>query len=140
MVHRVVWRVASSDTLGFWERRLGGEGVEARPDDGALVFSDPEGLEHELVVTQGPGEPVIAHAREVPDEYALQGFDTVRAFTADPERSRPLLEDALAFERRREGEWEARGAERGGRIAYDRTERDGRQGAGSVHHVAWATH
>src|SRR5215212_7855214 len=107
MVHRVVWRVASSDALGFWERRLGGEGVDARPDDGALVFSDPEGLEHELVVTQVPDEPLIAHAREIPDEYALQGFDTVRAFTAEPERSRHLLEDALGFERRREGEWEA---------------------------------
>ncbi len=31
-------------------------------------------------------------------EHALQGFDSVRAFAGDPERSRALLEDVLGFE------------------------------------------
>ncbi len=140
MVDRVVWRVASGDALDFWTRRLGDEGIEARREHGALVFADPEGLEHELVVTDVADAPLIAHAAGVPDELALQGFDAVRALTADPEASRPLLEEALAFEPRSERELEARGSQRGGRIAYDVTDRRGVPGAGTVHHVAWATH
>ena len=139
MIHRILWRVASSDTLDFWADRLGGEGVEARREGGALVFPDPEGLEHELAPREVDDEPLIAHSAEVPDEHALQGFDAVRAYTGDPEASRALLEDALAFERRSEREWEARGSDRGGRSLYDVTDRQGVPGAGTVHHVAWAS-
>jgi glyoxalase family protein len=140
MVHRVVWRVGSSEAIDFWRERLANEGADPRAEDGGLVFADPEGLEHELQVSDVPDQPLIARAREVPDEHAFQGFDAVRAFTADPEHSRRLLEEALAFEPRGEGEWGARGSERGGRIAYHRSDRPGRPGAGTVHHVAWATH
>jgi glyoxalase family protein len=139
MIHRIVWRVGSLQALDFWAERLAGEGVETRREDGALVFADPEGLEHELAVAEVDDEPLVAHAAEVPDELALQGFDAVRAYTADPEASRELLEGALAFEPRSEGEWEARGSERGGRIAYDATDQPGAAGAGTVHHVAWAS-
>ena len=53
--HRIAHRVASAETLDFWEDRLGSEGVEAmRAVDGALRFADPEGLEHELVVVDVP--------------------------------------------------------------------------------------
>src|SRR5215210_5987634 len=138
MVYRVVWRVGSNDAVEFWSRRLGEERLETRTEDGGLVFADPEGLEHELRVSDVPDEPLIARARDVPDEHALRGFDAVRAFTADPERSRGLLEQGLEFEPRGRGEWEARGAQRGGRIVYDATDIQGRQGAGTVHHVAWA--
>jgi glyoxalase family protein len=139
MIHRIVWRVGSPESIAFWEERLGGEGTETRRENGSLVFKDPEGLEHELAVRDVPDAPLIAHATEVPDEHALQGFDTVRAYTADPERSRALLEEALAFEQVGENEWEARGNERGGRVAYDVSDARGTPGAGTVHHVAWAT-
>ena len=139
MIHRIVWRVASADALDFWADRLGDEGVATRRENGALVFADPEGLEHELAVTGVPDTPLVAHATEIPDEVALQGFDAVRALTREPEASRALLEQALAFEPRSEREWEARGSGRGGRIAYEVAEGRGVQGAGTVHHVAWAT-
>ena len=138
MIHRILWRAGSEDTLAFWEERLGGEGTETRREDGVLVFKDPEGLEHELGVRGVPDEPLIAHAVDIPDEHALQGFDAVRAYTADPGASAPLLEEGLGFERGDEREWEARGADRGGRIVYDVTGQRGVQGAGTVHHVAWA--
>jgi glyoxalase family protein len=140
MIHRIVWRVASTEALGFWAARLEGEGIEARREARALLFRDPEGLEHELAPTDVADAPLIAHAADVPDEVALQGFDAVRAYSADPEGSRPLLEQALAFDSVAEGEWEARGAERGGRIRYDEPPGAGVPGAGTVHHVAWATH
>ena len=93
MVHRVVWRVASSEAIDFWAERLAGEGVQTESADGGLRFADPEGLEHELVVTASEDAPLIADHPEVPAEMALQGFDAVRAYSADPHASRQLLEE-----------------------------------------------
>jgi glyoxalase family protein len=139
MIHRIVWRVGSTDAVAFWEQRLGGEGVGVRREGEALVFSDPEGLEHELRVDTSGDAPLIAEHAEVPAEHALQGFDGARAYSDDPERSRGLFEDALGFEPTDEG-WEARGPSRGGWYAHDPApEAGGLQGAGSVHHIAWAS-
>jgi glyoxalase family protein len=140
MVHRIVWRVGSDDALAFWEGRLREHGVPARRDGEALRFADPEGLDHELVVSAAGDEPLVGGAPDVPREHALQGFDGVRAYTADPEDSTWLLRDTLGFTGGEDGRWEVRGDERGGVYAYDPAP-DGvrpRQGAGSVHHVAFA--
>ncbi|HVV88910.1 MAG TPA: VOC family protein [Solirubrobacterales bacterium] len=138
MVHRIVWRVASPEALDFWEGRFGALGIEAHREDGGLRFSDPEGLDHELLVADVPDAPLIADHPEIPRELALQGFHAVRAYAAAPEASAALLE-ALEFEATDAG-WEARGAERGGLYIYDAPPAErGVQGAGSVHHVAWAS-
>src|SRR5262245_46604397 len=139
MVHRIVWRVGSTDALDFWASRLGAKGVETHRGGDVLRFSNPEGLEHELILDTSGDEPLIADHPEVPAEFALQGFDAVRAYTADPDASRPLLE-ALGFEPAGD-RWEVRGERRGGFYGYDAPpERPvGLQGAGSVHHVAYAS-
>jgi glyoxalase family protein len=139
MVHRIVWRVGSEEALDFWTDRLGAEGVDAGRDGASLRFSDPEGLDHELVVSSVDDEPLIADHPEIPGELALQGFDAVRAYSSNPEASRNLFEQALAFETS-DGGWEARGERRGGFYFYDHPPAErGVQGAGSVHHVAWAS-
>jgi glyoxalase family protein len=140
MVHTIGWRVASEDALDFWAARLGDAGIETERGDGSLTFADPEGLRHDVRVVETTDEPLIAEHPEIPAEHALRGFDGVRAYAAAPERSEPLLE-SLGFERRDEaGEWEARGDARGGLIAYDAPpEVRGLGGAGTVHHVAWAS-
>ncbi|HTR74959.1 MAG TPA: VOC family protein [Solirubrobacterales bacterium] len=138
MVHRIVWRVASPEALDFWEGRLGAHGIDARREGYSLHFSDPEGLDHELLVADVPDAPLVADHPEIPRELALQGFHAVRAYAAAPEASSRLLE-ALEFEPTEAG-WEARGAERGGLYIYDPPpDERGVQGAGSVHHVAWAS-
>jgi glyoxalase family protein len=140
MVHRIGWRVGSTDALDFWAQRLGAAGHESDRDGDRLRFRDFEGLEHELAVVETPDDPLIANHPEVPRELALQGFDGVRAYSSNPERSRPLLEDALAFEPSGK-EWESRGERRGSFYAYDEPPAErGIQGAGTVHHVAWASH
>jgi len=140
MVHRIVSRVGSAKSLDFWADRLGAAGHESHREDDRLRFADPEGLEHELAVVETADEPLVAHHPEIPSELALQGFDTVRAYSSDPERSRSLLEDALLFEPATDG-WEARGERRGSLYAYDEPPAGhGLQGAGTVHHVAWASH
>jgi glyoxalase family protein len=141
MIHTTAWRVAGEEALDFWERRLAGEGVTTQRDDGRLRFEDREGLGLELAVTQTNDAPLVAEHPEIPVELALQGFDGVRAFASDPERSRPLLEQALAFEQRSPTTWEARGGGRGGLYGYDDPPASGRgvPGAGTVHHVAWGS-
>jgi glyoxalase family protein len=138
MVHRIVWRIASEAALDFWAERLRSNGTASERDGDGLVFSDPEGLEHELLVVDVPDQPLIADHPEVPGEVALQGFHAVRAYAVSPEASSGLLE-ALEFEQV-DGAWEARGEQRGGRYLYDEPPAErGLQGAGSVHHVAWAS-
>ena len=140
MVHRIVWRVSTPGALTFWLERLHSRGVEAELADGSLLFADPEGLEHELLVRSTQDEPLAASSPEIPAEHALQGFDGVRAYSNDPLRSQRLLDEVLGFARREGESWEVRGDRRGGIYAYDPAppEINLRQGAGSVHHVAFA--
>ena len=139
MAHRIVWRVVSAEALDFWEERLGGEGVSVSRDDGRLAFADPEGLDLELAVVETADESLVAEYPEIPTALALQGFDGVRAYAFDPEQSRRFLEGALGFEPRGEDAFEARGSHRGSFYRYDHSNARGVSGAGTVHHVAWAS-
>jgi glyoxalase family protein len=148
MVHRIVWRVASADALDFWSERLAGRGYESRRLEDSLVFDDPEGLTHELRVVETTDKALVAEHPEIPSGLALQGFHAARAYAAEPERSRELLEDTLGFSAPAEDapdgavvSRELRGEHRGGFYLYDPPpEERPLQGAGSVHHVAWAMH
>jgi glyoxalase family protein len=138
MPYRIEWRVGSAESLEFWAARLGEEGVTTSTEDETLRFDDPEGLEHALVVTGVPDAPLRARADGVPADHALQGFDGVRAYVADPEPTAPLLQ-ALGFSPAGSQAWEVAGAERRARLHLDPPpEAVGRQGAGSIHHVAWS--
>jgi glyoxalase family protein len=130
MVHRVVWRVGSRDSLDFWAERL----VSARAGD-SLRFADPEGLEHELIVDDSGDEPLTAEHPEIPEEHRLRGFAGVRAYASRPDASRAFL-DALGFE----PGWLARGETRRGFYVYDPPPAEApRPSAGTVHHVAWGS-
>jgi glyoxalase family protein len=139
MVHRIVWRVASEDALDFWEERLRKEGIEAARKPGRLRFSDFEGLNLELAVIETDDAPLVAEHPEIPAELALQGFDAVRAYSAEPDASRRFLEESLGFKPVDEGAYELRGEERGSFYTYDQARERGIGGAGTVHHVAWAS-
>ncbi len=139
MIHRVVWRVAGEEALDFWRVRLAEHGVESERSDASMRFSDPEGLEHELLAVEVSDEPLTAEHPEVPAEHALQGFHAIRAYSSRPDGSRGLLE-TLGFEPADEESWEARGPTRGSLYAYDSPPAERAvQGAGSVHHVAWTS-
>jgi glyoxalase family protein len=134
--------VGSEDALAFWDKRLGENGIrtetESGPDGDHLRFWDPEGLGHALKVVETDDAPLEAEHPDVPEGMGLQGFDGAIAYSADPGRSRPLLE-ALEFEPSGGG-WEARGEERGGLWAYEEPPSEpGREAAGTVHHIAWAS-
>ncbi len=139
MVHRVVWRVASTDALDFWAQRLAAAGLTFERREANLLFRDPEDLELELAVVETGDAPLVASHREIPAELALQGFDSVRAFAFDPEHSRAFLEAAMGFTSNGGSAFESRGDERGSGYVYDISDTAGVGGAGTVHHVAWAS-
>jgi glyoxalase family protein len=127
MVHTIVWRVASEEALEFWRERMG-----------SVPFEDPEGLRHDLVVATVPDQPLVADHPEIPREFALQGFEGVRAYARDVEARTADLLDALGFERDG-GRWSTEGAARHGWIEYEPSPGEpGIPGAGTVHHVAWS--
>jgi glyoxalase family protein len=134
MVYSIVWRVGSAEALDFWAERLG---VERTGD--TVVFRDPEGLQHELVIAHVPDEPLIADHPEIPRELALQGFEGARASARDVDRATAPFLEQLGFERDG-GEWRTRGDSREGWIEYtDAPDAAGIPGAGTVHHIAWAS-
>jgi glyoxalase family protein len=139
MIHRIVWRVASEDALSFWAERLAAHETETERLRGRLRFSDPEGLEHDLAVVEVEDESLIADHPEIPAELALQGFHQARAFSFDPAASIRLFEEGLGFTLTDHG-WEARGERRHGLYSFDEAPPEhGVQGAGTVHHIAWAS-
>jgi glyoxalase family protein len=122
MVHTVVWRVGSEEALEFWRDRAG-----------SVPFTDPEGLQHDLVVANVPDAPLVADHPEIRREMALQGFEGVRAYASDPGANAAFL-DSLGFV-----DGETRGETRGGWIRYEESPGAGMPGAGTVHHVAWSS-
>jgi glyoxalase family protein len=140
MVHTIQWRAPGPDALRFWEHRLRAEGVAVKTcTPTAVRFCDHEGLRHELLAVDVEDAPLVAGCGDVPAEHALQGLHGVRAYARTPERCGGLL-GALGFDRGEHATWRVAGPRRSGQIAYDAAppERP-HQGAGTVHHVAWAT-
>ena len=140
MVHRIVFRVGTTASLDFWAARLAGEGIETTREDGLLSFADPEGLGLAFEVDRSGDRPLQAERPGIPPEHALRGFDRVHAYAADSEQARTLFEQTLGFVPDGGSGWEVRGEGRGGRYIHDPApEPRGVPGAGTVHHVAWAS-
>ena len=140
MIHRIAFRVASTEALEFWKARLRAVDIESVVDGDSLRFDDPEGLGLELQVADTMDEPLVARNPEVPTELALQGFAGVRAFSRQPDASRRILEGALGFTAVKPQTYESRGTSRVSLYTYDIAP-DIRPvgGSGTVHHVAWSS-
>ncbi len=139
MIHRITWRVASEESLDFWSERLAANGVDSARVDGRLRFDDPEGLGLELAVVDTSDRPLRARHPEIPEEHAVLGFDGVRAYAPDPGASAEFFNSTLNFSPGPDWSWAVRGNSRGSFYAYDEAPAlAGIQGAGTVHHVAWA--
>jgi glyoxalase family protein len=139
MIHRLRWRVASSEALDFWSERLSANGIEVtRADDAAAIrFSDPEGLDLELAAVETGDEPQRAAADDIPAEHALLGFDGVRAYGPGREQEHRVLTQVMGFELVEPGEYRLSGRRTASYGYDDPPAAVGRQGAGTVHHIAW---
>jgi glyoxalase family protein len=139
MIHTVVWRVETDAALDFWAARLEDAGRRVDRSSGAVRTADPEGLDIELISVELGDPPLTAAAPDVPPEHALLGIHGVRAYTRDPYPSEKLLA-GLNFEALGGGyAHRVKGEQRHGLYVYDDAPpARGHQGAGTVHHVAWA--
>jgi glyoxalase family protein len=138
MIHTLQLGVASGAALDFWAERLEAAGHATRRGEGSLRFADDDGLALELVIAGN--EPLRAEHPEIPAEHAIVSLEGARAFSdyaGVPER---VLTDLLGFTHLGGGEYVLEGTARRFRWAYDPApDAVGRQGAGTVHHIAWAT-
>jgi glyoxalase family protein len=127
MVHRIVFRVASEEAWTSGQRARGERNYGS-------VMVRPRGSPR-LVVDDSGDEPLITDHPEIPREVALRGFAGARAYSSDYGRSAMFLW-GLGFT----PGWECRGDRRGSFYVYDDApEARGLPGAGTVHHVAWAS-
>jgi glyoxalase family protein len=130
-IHLIQLGVGSPESLDFWAGRLGAE----RSGD-AVRFSDYDGLAFELVVAENP--LLRAEHPEIPIEHAIGGVEGARAYGSTDDA---LLTETLGFEARGDSEYRLAGEERSVRWAYDPPPAErARPGAGTVHHIAWASH
>lgn len=143
MVNRITWRVDSDAAIAFWLDRLAEHGIDARHEDQYVAFADPEGLGLELWGADEPGarhDELAAGHPDIPERHALRGLAGVSAYCARPETTGDLLTGAMNFEHLEPGAhaFTARGVQG---HAHFRCEpppsSPGRQGAGTVHHVAF---
>ena len=153
-VSRTAFRVPEG-SLDYWEARFDEYGVEyderlERFGETVLPFFDPDGLPIELVEVDIPDdEPTVPWTEFVPAESAIRGFHSVTLWLGDPHRTAELLttmglteigteqspDDTPGDERTR---FAAPGSV-GKYVDILPTIEGGRQGHGTVHHVAFQT-
>jgi glyoxalase family protein len=133
--------------LAYWTQRFVEKGVahetpEKRFGETVLPFSDPDGMRLALVaVPEAENEPGWSNGT-IPAEHAIRGFHGVTLRLADGARTGAILTDVLGFEEAgREGaivRYRAAGAGPGALVDIHQAEgQRGRQGRGSVHHIAF---
>jgi glyoxalase family protein len=144
---QTVFRVPAG-SIGYWTHRFVEQGVPhdapiKRFGESVLAFRDPDGMRLALVGLPGiENEPAVAGG-DVPAEHAIRGFHSVSLLLDDASPTGAILSDVFGFkEIAREDtliRYRAEGAAFGNVI--DLRVAGGflpaRQGAGSVHHVAF---
>ncbi|HEY1566577.1 MAG TPA: VOC family protein [Solirubrobacteraceae bacterium] len=139
MIHTLQLGVAAPAALDFWAERLSAAGVECERDELTLRFADYDGLALELVMAGSGTPPLVAVHPEVPPQHALIGPQGARAYGRAPVGPAPLLTETLGFDALGEGGYRLAGEHRRFEWAYDDAPAQrGSQGAGTVHHIAWA--
>lgn len=139
MVHTIQFGVTDEAALDFWVRRLREHGHDSERDAGSLRFADFEGLGLELVIADAANVPLRAVHPDIPAEFALTGVEGARAYSSFANVEERLLTDTLGFSYSGEGRYRIDGDGRSVRWTLDQPTHRGVPGAGTVHHIAWAS-
>ena len=137
-------------SLDYWEERLRQQGAalferKQRFDEEVLPFLDPDWMRMELVARSGADIIEPWEEGGIPLDYAIRGFDGVTMWEQDPAPSLDLLTGTMGFKLVGEEGPRTRlqAASTGAGALVDLLHlpdhERGRQGAGTVHHVAWRT-
>lgn len=142
-----VFRVPQA-SLGWWAHRLVEKGVahgaiETRFGESVLPFTDPDGLRLALAGIPGGEAEAGWSDGTVPAEHAIRGFHGVSLLLEDGKRTGAILTGVFGFaEAGTEGtvtRYRVPGAIHGGIVDIRAAGGflRGREGAGSVHHIAF---
>jgi glyoxalase family protein len=136
-------------SLDFWTRRLGSLGVRSqrtsRFDTDAVVLSDPDGIELELVGKSSDERWVPWADSPVDIEHAIRGFHSVTMTVAEAAATLDLLVKTMGFRkvgqegRRARFETGAGGPHAILDVVEAPEGPEGEESIGTVHHVAWRT-
>jgi glyoxalase family protein len=138
-IHTLQLGVASQEALGFWAERRAARGYASAAGERSLRFADDDGLQLELVVAGDGNPPLRAEHPEIPAQHAILGLEGARAYGAFANVEEKLLTETLGFTWLGGGEYRLDGERRHFHWAYDPATRYGEPGAGTVHHIAWAS-
>ena len=145
MAHLLRWTVRLPAALDYWTRRLSEAGIEVHSHDGGhgrcLGFADPEGLVHELLVETADEVTSLALGTSgIPNEHAIVRLAGVRAYGRERVPSADILAGRLAFRITGPDSYAVGTVGNSSEFSFDVPPLErARVGAGTVHHVAWAT-
>lgn len=130
------------ESVSYWQDRLASDGLEVdgpfeRFEETVLRFRDPDGTQLELVTGESPVEPVADGP--VPAQHAIRSIQGVTLLSADIYVTASVLETLGFTLVDQEGDRVRYRATGERATVVDLLERDveyGREGAGSIHHVA----
>ena len=134
----------------YWKKRLAEHHMQFEEahsvfDEAVLSFSDPDGLQFELISTAAANPDHAWSRGPVPFDFAIRGFHHVTLCEEGYERTASLLTETMGF---------TPTATSGNRFRYSTSStgagtlvdvvctpagRPGRVSVGTVHHVAWRT-
>ncbi|HZB38287.1 MAG TPA: ring-cleaving dioxygenase [Beijerinckiaceae bacterium] len=134
--------------VGYWSHRFVEKGVaherpEKRFGETVLAFKDPDGMRLALVAERGIENEPAYSGGEVPAEHAIRGFHSVSLLLHEAEPTGAILADVLGFSQI--GREDSMVRYKAGRTGIGGTVDiqaagdflRGRQGGGSVHHIAF---
>jgi glyoxalase family protein len=134
-------------SLGYWthrfiEKGIAFEALEKRFGESVLPFTDPDGMSLALVGVRGAENEAGWSNGDVPHEHAIRGFHGVTLLLEHAAKTGAILSDVFGFkETAREGSIIRLSADNaaGGIVDIYQAKGflPGRQGRGSVHHVAF---
>ena len=142
MIHRLRLGVASDDALEFWDPATARSRLRSR------TRAELAAIHRLRRPRAGAGRSAPTATRrcsaehpEIPPEHAIVGIEGARAYTTRGAvaEAESLLTQTLGFTDQGGGEYRLDGEQRHVHWAYDPApEEPGIQGAGTVHHIAWA--
>ena len=139
----VTFRVNKAESLTYWQERLEADhcvveqSVDPMGRDG-IQFSDPEGLQLEIVVDDRTPYAHAAWAKSVPAEHNLRGMLGVSLNSARPASTIRVLTEILGFQQAEQGVFQVYDNDSFGEVrVLEPTRSIGRAGAGGIHHVAF---
>ncbi len=107
----------------------------------SIRFADPDGLELDMAFDGTAKDQVSSYSSPIPNEYAIQGFDSTRLKVASPEGTVDILTNVLGFDEQASADQLTlfqTDADIGSSVIIEQDDgTPGRGGRGIVHHVAF---